>query len=176
MRVLVQQHIAQLGFGVVPVRQDDSLVQHAHAERGFDIQSRVAMYRDLASGLPLDLLQQGIGSLVPRCSVMRHAVYRFAVLPDIAKKQLAESQQPCGAQNKHKRLVRQHIPLPRQQIVDVRINNTVRCNQRMRKFQRQKQPHRAEQVQQYHGQNAEMLLEPRMPQQVDGYDQQAAPQ
>ena len=34
----------------------------------------------------------------------------------------------------------------------------------------------AEQVQQHHGQNAEMLLEPRMPQQVDGYDQQAAPQ
>ena len=34
----------------------------------------------------------------------------------------------------------------------------------------------AEQVQQHHGQNAEMLLEPRMPQQVDRYDQQAAPQ
>ena len=107
---------------------------------------------------------------------MLHAVYRFAVLPDIAKKQLAESQQPRGAQDKHERLVCQHIPLPRQQIVDVRINNTVRCNQRMRKFQRQKQPHRTEQVQQHHGQNAEMLLEPRVPQQVERDDQQAAPQ
>ena len=151
-------------------------MQHAHAERGFDIPRGAALHLEFAPGLPPDLLQQGVGALVPRCSVMRYAVYRFAVLPDIAKKQLAEAQQPRGAQDKHKRFVRQHIPLPRQQIVNMRINNTVRRNQRMRKFQRQKQPHCAEQVQQHHGQNAEMLLEPRMPQQVDRLDQQAAPQ
>ena len=175
MRVLVQQNVMQLGICVRLVRQNDISAQHTYAKGGFDIRGCTSANFDGAAGPPPDLAQQGSRAAVPWPGLPRSAD-GFAILQRVTNQQKNCAEQPDCTQKQSDRQVCDRLRLARQKAVDTRIHDAVARNHCVRKLERQQQARGAEQVQQHHGQHAEMRLEACAPHKIDYNNQQTAPQ